>query len=440
MWNLFGNANPNRHFRDVLKSGFNETNKNLLVIKASLEDFNTGSKVRVDTGEIALLVEDGQIKDILHPSTTPVETKGHFFLSNMAALIQGGERDHACAVYYMRTTTPDPLFWGLVEKFPVEDPFYNNFIAYVGGGGSLNIKIPDDIINIQKFFTTYVGGGTSSFSYEDFIVRVQEDLNEEFRNEFCDLVQKKGKVEGHILSEISRNLKPSLEKWFEETTGLKLSLFTVNRLIVDDSEERKQAKQLKVNELAINQEDIKERKAIEREDIAGRNAIDRDALSAHILEVAKAQGQAEAIKALGPNWLKVTTTELLKTLANNPGVANMAAGAFGGYLGSQPGVIDSILSAAINGFKGDGLYSGNAFSSVQEKSAIHDTSTDPFAPVATKSYDTPIETVSSIPSYDQKETLKKLLRDLKEELADGIINHEEYETERENLKRKYGFS
>ena len=187
MWSIFKKNNPDRHFLNVIKSGFDEYNKDVMILRASLLDFNTGSKVQVNNGELAIFIQNGKIVQILEPSTTPISTANYPFLSNFLAILQGGDRSNTCSLYFVRTIVPHrPLEWGTVQTRSIADPQYENMISEVGGSGTFSFRLGKE--HLQDFFSEYVGGNAGVYTYEDLSTLLQPSMTQLFFREFspCD--------------------------------------------------------------------------------------------------------------------------------------------------------------------------------------------------------------------------------------------------------------
>jgi len=343
MCSVFRNTNPNRHFRDVISSGFNDTNRQVMILKASLADFNTKSEVDVKNGELAIFVQEGKIVQILEPSVTPVKTKNYPFITNFLSVLKGGKRSHVCALYFVRTTIPKvEVFWGTSQDFKIVDPQYVEIIrkmdgdmifitCQVGGGGTYKFKI--DPTRLQYFFEEFIGDA-EAYTYETLSVQIKPALTEMFQKTFENMVKEYQAVDIITPTMVAEVMLPKVEEYFTEKLGLKLIEFKVDRIAVTDSKEKKAIRA----RIALSQ--------------TKRTEIMTEALRIRVMHEAEAQGKIAELKIMGEDWLKIRLTELAEKALSNSAISQIGTTALGGYLGTHSEVFSELIRALIDSLNG----------------------------------------------------------------------------------------
>lgn len=362
MFSLFKNTNPDRHFRNVIKSGFNETNQDVLVIKASLEDFNTNSLIQVNANELAIFFQNGKIVQIFEPATTPVKTSNYPFFSNFMAILQGGVRKNTCSLYFVRTIRPKvPTPWGTPNTMEVRDPQYENMPASVGGSGVFSVKVDKE--HLEKFFDECVGTGNASFTYDQLALMLSPSIGLKFLEHLRRLIDEYQYIDGLDPVQLTNILVPLMRDYLLNDFGLNMIEFAVGRIMVTNSPEREAIKKAIV-------EDSTERKRLLRE--AAQGALIREF---------EAKGKLKELSILGDNWMKMKIAELAETAMANPAIAQIGTSALGGFLGTHSDLFGQMVTGLVGTLGGNNGTQQPASSTAQ--SPTPDEVIDGFAPIPT---------------------------------------------------------
>ena len=417
MWSLFKNTNPDRHFRDVIKSGFDETNKDVMILRASLLDFNTRSKVQVNNGELAIFLQNGEIVQVLEPSTTAISTANYPFISNFLAILQNGIRSNACSLFFVRTIWPRrPIEWGTNNTRSIADPQYENMVSEVGGSGTFSFRLGKE--HLQEFFSEFVGGNAEAYTYEDLAMLLQPSMTQLFFKEFTKVVNERQAVDGLDPSEFSDRLSPVMVSHFMQNYGLELREYTVNGIVVTDSDAK-----MKMKDTVVV-------------DKSERMRIMREALQVSLMREAEAEGKMKELAVMGDQWLKVKVAELAETALANPAIANIGTTALGGYLGTH----SDMLGDMVNGLVGTLGEKSNAGSKEQPKAQKKVDPADIFAPMSQQSQATPTDDFA--PAASQPENAakggvmtpkEKAIKKLTDLYIKGMISEDFYNQQIEEL-------
>lgn len=334
MFNLFKASNPDRSFRNVIESPLTGSPE-LIIAKADLDDFNNKTKIKVNLGEAAVFIVNGQVVQTLGPSTEAVYVSNYAFFSNFKAMFYGGTRTTACSVYYVRTgESQTPLLWGTPGQIPFTDSNWGNTRFFVGANGVFNVVVKLD--NILKFIEYGSIGSNYAFSYEQLCLKLNPEIAKFFR-----LAIKEDMANGKCYDTpnqdfIAQAIEESLSSFLQGKCGLSLASFTVNNIELTDSPERLRYRTLQVDRVEGEQlQDLDDR--------GERKAILRRALEEEIIREAAAKGKLKELEQLGDNFWKVRLSELAETALSNPSIANMGASALGGFLGANTDIVSSLI-------------------------------------------------------------------------------------------------
>lgn len=456
MWNPFKN-NPYRHFRDVLSSGFNDSNKEVFILKHPLEAFNTNTRIQVNVGELAVFVENGKIVQIIEPSNEPVKTSNFPFFSNFMSILQGGVRSNTCSLYFVKTTpqTP-PLNWASMEAMPLMDPQYNNTMVEIGGYGTFTFTIQSS--NLQHFFLRCSGTSREAYTYDDVCLCIAPEMSETFFEGITSLINKYQRVEGINHLELTTILKPIIEDVLLQEFGLTLVSFKTAKINVITTEQREAIKQAITNvsserigiiegaktgkeaaeinkEEAIiraETEDITEKKRIEREDMQERMRIARETAAVLMMKEAEANGKLKELNILGDDWLKLKISEIAETALSNPAIAQIGTSALGGFLGTHSDVFGNLVKGLVGGLEGN---NSTQSSSLTLNNASNNKANDfiPASAIQSENNKTnPFAPTSSIRINDETE---KIIEQLTQMYLEHQISAEFYNSQLEKLKK-----
>ncbi len=280
-----------KHFVDVIK---NTGPNDVLIWRQPEEDFNTNSTLIVMPGEKAIFVKGGVVEQVFENGTYKLSTENYPFISRLRNMLTGGISVFNCVVFFVRTAHTFENRWGTESPIQVRDKLLG-IATKLRCRGAYKVTVEDPV----KFLEKLAGNNWSTHLLDDFFVS-------EFQSKIKSIIAKV-LVESETeilgidarLDEISNMVQPHIHATFSDY-GLRCVKFSISAIDVDDDELRK------------------------RYDEIGMNAYEQRRMAN-----AKTLGEREAMDVLGDDWAKQQSADILRDLANNPGmggVSSMGAG------------------------------------------------------------------------------------------------------------------
>lgn len=277
-----------KHWTDVIK---NSGPGDLLIWRQPEEDFNTNSTLVVMPGEEAIFIKGGTIEQTFDSGTYKLSTENYPFIARLRNAFSGGISTFNCVVYFVRKAHSMEIFWGTDSPIQVRDPVMM-ISTSVQARGSYKVQVD----NPGKFLTKMVGNNVP------FIM--QEELNNYFISEF----------QQHIKSSLARAIRSANQEILgicAEQDILANQIHPILQEILDDYG-------LKLITFTIAAIDIPE------------NDPNRQKLE-------QAFADKSVMRILGDDWGRQQASEMLHTLAANPGAGGVAAAGAGMGMGMAAG-------------------------------------------------------------------------------------------------------
>lgn len=279
-----------KHWTDVIK---NSGPGDLLIWRQPEEDFNTNSTLIVMPGEEAIFIKGGNIEQTFDSGTYKLSTENYPFISRLRNAFSGGISTFNCVVYFVRKAHSMEIFWGTDSPIQVRDPVMM-ISTSVQARGSYKVQID----NPGKFLAKMVGNNVP------FIM--QGELNNYFISEF----------QQHIKSSLARAIRSANQEILgicAEQDILAGQIHPILQEILDDYG-------LKLITFTIAAIDIPE------------NDPNRQMLE-------EAFAKKGVMRILGDDWGRQQASEMLHTLAANPGAGGVAAAGAGMGMGMAAGSV-----------------------------------------------------------------------------------------------------
>ena len=218
-----------------------------------------------------------------------LKTENYPFISRLRNMLTGGVSTFNCRVYFVRTASSIEIKWGS-GAIQVRDKLLG-IQTELFARGSYKVHIGD----AGKFLFKLLGNNITAFG--------PESLQDYFKNEFKETIKSHlatviNNLEGEILGiqakqkTISDEIAPAIEAVMADY-GIALEKFAIGDLEINDDELRR------------------------RYDEIGMDAI---------AKIRNAKADSEVMGILGQNWMAQQQVDIMKTMAQNQGTANMAAG------------------------------------------------------------------------------------------------------------------
>lgn len=279
-----------KHWTDVIK---NSGPGDLLIWRQPEEDFNTNSTLIVMPGEEAIFIKGGNIEQTFDSGTYKLSTENYPFISRLRNAFSGGISTFNCVVYFVRKAHSMEIFWGTDSPIQVRDPVMM-ISTSVQARGSYKVQVD----NPGKFLAKMVGNNVP------FIM--QGELNNYFISEF----------QQHIKSSLARAIRSANQEILgicAEQDILAGQIHPILQEILDDYG-------LKLITFTIAAIDIPE------------NDPNRQMLE-------EAFAKKGVMRILGDDWGRQQASEMLHTLAANPGAGGVAAAGAGMGMGMAAGSV-----------------------------------------------------------------------------------------------------
>lgn len=277
-----------KHFADVIKnSGPGE----LLIWRQPEEDFNTNSTLVVMPGEEAIFIKGGNIEQTFDSGTYKLSTENYPFIGRLRNAFTGGVSTFNCVVYFVRKAHSMEIYWGTDSPIQVRDPVMM-IATSVQARGAYKIQIDDG----GKLLTKILGNNVPFL--------MQGELNKYFINEFQQhiksslaraILESNKEILGICAEQdvMAERVRPILEEILDDY-GIKLVSFTIAALDIPDNDPNRQ-------------------------------------------RLENAFASKGVMNILGADWGRQQASEILHTMAANPGAGGSAAAGAGMGMGMAAG-------------------------------------------------------------------------------------------------------
>lgn len=214
-----------------------EGDRDTLIWKHPIEDFNLGSQLIVHESQEAIFFKDGQALDLFGPGRYTLETQQLPLLEKLYQLPTDTEGTFHSEVYFINKTVQMALKWGTPEKVRFIDSL-TGVPLELGASGEMNLQVADSRKLLVKLVGTGKGiswgdGGVGSLQamFRPLIANaVKANLASVIKAEAIDLLEIDEK-----LDVLSATLKEKLLPGFEEY-GLTVPQFYVNRIVLPEDD------------------------------------------------------------------------------------------------------------------------------------------------------------------------------------------------------------
>lgn len=277
-----------KHFTDVIK---NSGPGDLLVWRQPEEDFNTNSTLIVMPGEEAVFIKGGNVEQTFDSGTYKLSTENYPFISRLRNAFSGGVSTFNCVVYFFRKAHSMEIYWGTDSPIQVRDPVMR-IATSVRARGAYKVQIDNPAKLLQKML-----GNNIPFL-------AQPELNNYFISEF----------QQHIKSSLARAIRDSNQEILgicAEQDVLANQIHPILQEILNDYG-------LKLVTFSIAAMDIPE-------DDPNRQKLEEAFANKGVMGI------------LGDDWGRQQASEILHTLAANPGAGGVAAAGAGMGMGVAAG-------------------------------------------------------------------------------------------------------
>jgi membrane protease subunit (stomatin/prohibitin family) len=272
-----------------------EGDRDTLVWKHPIEDFNYGSQLIVHESQEAIFFKDGQALDLFGAGRYTLETQQLPLLEKIYKLPTDTEATFHSEVYYINLATIMGIKWGTDSKVRMFDPTSGLHIE-IGACGEFNIKV----VNSRKLLIKLVGtsgslkqeellgvGNGKGYFRAMIMAQVKSYLAQSIKACSINILE----IDERLI-DLSNELKERLNGYLADY-GLQMPEFFVSRVITpdDDPNFRKMREQYAEQYLLVRQEQIRKSEA---QAAAQRKEV--EATTAARLQVISAQGEAESLK------------------------------------------------------------------------------------------------------------------------------------------------
>lgn len=209
-----------RHIIDVIKN--EEREKNFIISKSQIQDFNTKSVLFVMPGEEAAFINNGKIVGILGEGRHVLDTANYPFLSDVISLITGKVRIYSSSIYFIRKAISQPLDWGM--SIQIRDPV-QLICTRLMCNGVYRIQIKDS----SNFLEQFIGNGLDKLNFIELSQLLKDDILRTVRAYLSDyLVTRDEEILGisSKQNELSEMLGRRIANMFIQY-GIEISSFSI---------------------------------------------------------------------------------------------------------------------------------------------------------------------------------------------------------------------
>ncbi|MCM1335362.1 MAG: SPFH domain-containing protein [Bacteroides sp.] len=272
-----------------------EGDRETLVWKHPIEDFNFGSQLIVHESQEAIFFKDGQALDLFGAGRYTLETQQLPMLEKIYPLLTDTEGTFHSEVYFINLSVVMGVKWGTDSKVRMFDPASGLHIE-IGASGEFNIRVVHSRKLLLKLIGTTGGlreedligvGNEKTYFRAMIMTQVKAYLAQSIKACGINILE----IDEHLMT-LSDELKARLNTYLAEY-GLEMPEFYVGNILTpDDDPNFKRVKQQYAEQfLLVRQEQIKKSEA---EAAAQRKEV--EATTAARMKIIGAQGEAEVLK------------------------------------------------------------------------------------------------------------------------------------------------
>ena len=248
--------------------------------KSPIVDFETGSVLTVSEAQTALFYLNGECVGQLSAGKHILETENIPFLNKLFEAVSGGENIFHSQIYFVNNMEFFSMKWG-VGDITYQDT--SGIVFKIGCNGEINLNCAN-----PRFIVEKVAGMKDYMSKEELVDKFRGLIGSEVTDVLVNTI-----VENKIpiisisayLKKISENVKPYIEKLFEEY-GINVPQFRIIKVLLpEDDPQFKRLKNLRADEgILLSELEIKKQADILRAQTKAQ------------AELVSAQAQAQKIK------------------------------------------------------------------------------------------------------------------------------------------------
>lgn len=235
----------------------NEYNPNWLIYRYPETQFNSGSKLIVNPGQVAIVVYNGQVKEIIQPGTHELSTNYFPFLNTIQTILYGKKPAYPISIYFINTVLKLDILWGTQSPLEIRDPVYG-IILRIRSRGQLGLKLED----YQFFYEKLVGSFATYNVIEYNFVSSQFKgwINQNIKTIIAQFLEENKISYDQInvnLHKIQEKIKEAMDPEVQ-SFGFKLVRFAIDSISIPDEDKEKINRILeKKSELSLLGEDYK---------------------------------------------------------------------------------------------------------------------------------------------------------------------------------------
>lgn len=214
---------------DVVK--FEGTGNDWLMFKHPGTEFNTRSKLIVSTGQVAILVHNGQIEKICEEGTYTMDTELIPFAKGFIKGLHGGANPYPLEVYFINKRLKLDLFWGTTDPISLLDPVYKIQLQ-IRARGQMGIKLTDYQYFLQNLVGTLMKGSVITFTILQNYFR--GTINQKIKRSLANYMIQNGitffEIDAHldeIQAEFENCMKEEVAKFGFEIANLSIESINV---------------------------------------------------------------------------------------------------------------------------------------------------------------------------------------------------------------------
>lgn len=275
-----------KHAADIIK---NEGQPGLIMWKSPLEDFNDHSILVVAESEAALFYQDGTVQGEFTAGRYELTTSNYPFLGRLRNALTGGISSYHCEVYFVRLADTPEIRWGTDTPIQLRDPVLH-IATSVQARGALQLRVEAPKLLLLKL----AGVGKPMLDEQDLTAFVRNQMMERVKVIIAQgIAGTNAEILGIAtrLSEFSQLIAPQVEA-LVSSYGLGLVSFAVQALDIP--------------------QDDPARKKLE-----------------------EAFTDKSVMGILGDDWERQQQVDILKRMAENPGMGGFGAAGASFAMGNQ---------------------------------------------------------------------------------------------------------
>lgn len=216
---------------NYISSIANQQPGKFLVSKYPVEDFNDGSILTVNPGEVAVFANNGAVAGIFPNGRYELTTQNYPFINAFRRFLANGQLTYHCSVFFVSETQSAEVLWGF--QLPVRDPVQNIYTK-IFVRGSYTARVNDG----GKLIVQLLGMNVNFMAAPDIKTFFGNRFQQQISNVLAQYISQSGREVLDLCTDnliVSEQITPKLAE-IVASSGLEVMNFCISSMQIDEND------------------------------------------------------------------------------------------------------------------------------------------------------------------------------------------------------------